>query len=442
MQFTSLIFLTLIFPVFFVLAYITKEKPQGRLILCVISNVVFYIWGGYKAFLLSLAICLITWGLQHLVAKYPKSHWALISSVIIATPLFISKYLWDFFAVMGLSFYTFEAISLIVDTFKEEDHKQRSLLEIFHYMFFFPTVSQGPIIRIKCFEEGLHRNPAVADFNTGVRRFVIGLGKKVLVADKIAPLADYYFNGVSAGNNYSCFGLWMGSIAYTLQIYFDFSGYSDMAIGIAKLLGFNLPENFNAPYMATSIKDFWTRWHISLSTWFRDYLYIPLGGNRAGEIRTIINMLVVWLVTGIWHGNDLSFIVWGLGFFLLLIFEKFGGKVSALITRGKIGHIYTLFSINLLWVFFRSSSLFASVKYLEGLFNVGSGMKIEKIAIRYVPFIIVMSLLCMPWNKIKLLYVNNRIVKMAGDICLIAILILSVCAITNTTYAPFIYGKF
>lgn len=176
---------------------------------------------------------------------------------------------------------------------------------------------------------------------------MIGLCKKVLIADKIAVLADYYFDGIAKGNTYSVWGLWIGSAAYTLQLYFDFSGYSDMAIGIGGLLGFKIPENFNKPYQSGSIREFWRRWHISLCTWFRDYVYIPLGGNRCSVIKHVRNMLIVWLLTGIWHGANWNFVIWGLGYFILLIAENY---IAPLKNIGKhwYGHIYSLFFVNLL----------------------------------------------------------------------------------------------
>jgi len=310
------------------------------------------------------------------------------------------------------------------------------------YMLFFATVSQGPIVRIACFEEGLSRNPSIDDFNIGVKRFAIGLVKKTLIADKIAPLADYYFKGVANGNSYSIIGLWMGSIAYTLQIFFDFSGYSDMAIGIAKVLGFNIPENFNAPYIAVSVKDFWRRWHISLSSWFRDYIYIPLGGSRVKEIRIVINLLIVWLLTGIWHGNDWTFIIWGLGYFALLMLERYCPKVMNHVTKGILGHIYTLFFVNLLWVFFRADTLEDSINYLKGMFGAGFGIQTESIAIRFIPFVILAIILCLPFGRLKEIYKNNKTLQVAADLGLAALVVLAVCAITNASYTPFIYGKF
>lgn len=442
MQFTSLIFITCLMPIFFILAFFLREKPKARIFLVGIYDLIFYIWGGYKAFLLSIAVCLLTWIIQLIVIKRPKKAVTVIGCAVIAIPLILSKYVEGFIVPMGISFYTFEAISLITDTYRDENRKGRSVFEILMYMFFFTTVSQGPIVRISCFEEGLKRNPSMDDYNEGIKRFAIGLGKKVLLADKIAPLADYYFKGIANGNSYSMFGLWMGSIAYTLQIYFDFSGYSDMAIGIAKTIGFNIPENFNMPYLATSIKDFWRRWHISLSNWFRDYIYIPLGGNKKGEARTVINLFIVWLLTGIWHGNDLTFIIWGLGYFVLLLVERYGGKAIAFLNKGIAGRIYTLFFVNLLWVFFRADSMRGASEYIKGMFGKGIYIPIENIALRFIPFTVLMILLCLPFGGFKKRYHENKVVYMVGNLGLAVLIVLSVCAISNASYTPFIYGKF
>lgn len=442
MQFTSLIFITCLMPMFFILAFFLREKPKARIFLVGIYDLVFYIWGGYKAFLLSIAVCLLTWVIQFIIVKWPKKAVTVTGCIVVAIPLILSKYVEGFIVPMGISFYTFEAISLIVDTFRDENRKGRNVFEILMYMFFFTTVSQGPIVRIFCFEEGLNRNPSIDDFNEGIKRFAIGLGKKVLLADKIAPLADYYFNGASNGFNQSILGLWMGAIAYTLQIYFDFSGYSDMAIGIAKTIGFNIPENFSMPYLATSIKDFWRRWHISLSSWFRDYIYIPLGGNRKGEVRTVLNLFIVWLLTGIWHGNDLTFIIWGLGYFILLLIERYGGKAIAFLNKGIAGHIYTLFFVNLLWVFFRSGTMADAFGYIGGMFGSHNEIRVENIAIKYIPFVLLCIVFCLPFTKIRDKYKDSKGYYIATNLGLAVVVVLSICAITNTSYTPFIYGRF
>jgi D-alanyl-lipoteichoic acid acyltransferase DltB (MBOAT superfamily) len=262
-----------------------------------IANTFFYIYGGIGIFVFACVFSSVIWLLSIIVTKL-KDNASFLFGIIICIallPLLVVKY--TGFAIeninnifgsgvniptlvvpVGISFYTFEAVSLLCDIRNQKINEKVSLLDVYLYLMFFPTVTSGPIFRFQNFREGLTGELNLSYYGNAIDRIIIGLSKKVLVADKIGAVADYYFNGVAAGSNYSCMGLWIGSIAYTLQLYFDFSGYSDMAIGIGKLLGFDICENFNAPYQAKSISDFWKRWHISLTKWFRDYVYIPRGG--------------------------------------------------------------------------------------------------------------------------------------------------------------------
>ncbi len=269
------------------------------------------------------------------------------------------------------------------------------------------------------------------------------LCKKVLIADKLGLLADYYFNGTAIGNHYSVIGLWIGSIAYTLQLYFDFSGYSDMAIGIGSMMGFEIRENFNRPYRAVSISDFWKRWHISLTAWFRDYIYIPLGGNRCGMVRHIFNMFVVWLITGAWHGADLSFIIWGMGYFILLTLEKYIPAINKTL-KGFAGHLYTLFFVNLLWVPFRAADLKLTGLYLRGMFGLGGagGVILETRTIRFLPFFALAILLCFPLEKLYERFSDKKVFVLLRNGMLVIFTLLAICAVVNATYAPYIYGNF
>ncbi|MDO4219256.1 MAG: MBOAT family O-acyltransferase [Synergistaceae bacterium] len=341
---------------------------------------------------------------------------------------------------MGISFFTFEAVSLLVDVFKGKV-KDISLLHTYLYLSFVPTVTSGPIIRYSEFISGLEEPLFEADsYLNAVERIILGLGKKVLIANKIAILANYYFDGVAIDNNYSTIGLWIGSIAYTIQLYFDFSGYSDMAIGIGKLMGFTLRENFDKPYQASSISDFWKRWHISLTQWLRDYIYIPLGGNRCRISRHIFNMFVIWILTGIWHGADWSFVIWGLGYFVLLTIEKYV-PIFNKISSSIIGHIYTLFFVNLLWIPFRAKNLSVTCRFLKGMFFGGTGI-VEDKAIRFLPFLVMAISLCLPWNRWLTRFDKNHYFKMIKMMLLIIIFILALCAVVNSSYAPYIYGNF
>jgi len=368
---------------------------------------------------------------------------------------------------LGISFFTFEAISCLSDVNKGVASSKISIIDIFLYLSFFATVTSGPIIRINDFLARLGNShdeasggvastsvssTPVAKFSAEyyIERILFGFYKKMLIADKLAPLADYYFDGVRGGTSFSLPGLWIGSIAYTLQLYFDFSGYSDMAIGIGGLMGFEIPENFNSPYQAGSISDFWKRWHISLSTWFRDYIYIPLGGNRRGIPRHILNMLVVWLLTGIWHGADWSFIVWGIGYLILLLLEKYV-PVFRSISKTNFGNIYALFFINLLWIPFRAANMSVAGRFIAGMFGLGSDMMLEEKAIRYLPLICLACLLCAPFRKIHIANKNASLKdyllskKWFGvfrGFVMLLLFILALSAMINSTYTPYIYGNF
>ena len=267
------------------------------------------------------------------------------------------------------------------------------------------------------------------------------LCKKVLIADKIAALTDYYYNGVAVGNTYSVIGLWIGSIAYTLQLYFDFSGYSDMAIGMGQLMGFDILENFNRPYTATSIQDFWKKWHISLSQWFRDYIYIPLGGNRCIVPIHILNLFIVWLITGLWHGADWSFVIWGLGYFVLLVGEKYLPFMKKM-KEHWYGHLYALFFVNLLWIPFRAGNLAVAHNYIAGMFGVNGLGSVEFKAIRFLPFLLFVVILCLPWNNVLKKYKDKLWFKIVKGIIILILAVFSICAVINSSYMPYIYGNF
>ena len=458
MTFTSSIFLIGLLPWFIILnKLISTKKTSIRIVLFFLANCLFLVWGGIGSFLLLSTFAALVWLLGTVLFK-AKNKWTLTVSLILSlTPLIIIKYsifiintinsaIGCHFATpsivvpIGISFVTFEAVSFLVDIYKGKIEKCPNLIRVYLYLTFFPTITSGPIIRYKEFENGLDTKTVSCDYATSIERIVIGLCKKTLVADKLALIADYYFNGIGAGNNYSPAGLWIGSIAYTLQLYYDFSGYSDMAIGIGQLLGFSLRENFNKPYLASNISDFWKRWHISLTQWFRDYIYIPLGGNRCSVLRHICNMLVVWLITGVWHGADWTFIIWGLIYFILLVAEKYI-PILKKIGTGIIGHIYTLFFVNLLWVLFRANNLSSAFRYIAGMFGGGSSLLEEK-AVRFLPLIGLAALLCISWNRCISRFSEKKWFSVLKGMILLVLFGLALCAAINSTYAPYIYGSF
>ena len=458
MTFTSNLFLIGIIPWYIMIAYLLRKIRYSKTILIFLGNCVFYIWGGVGAFFYICAFAVVLWGFTRIISVTKNKYIFAFLIVLTSIPLILVKYTVFFISNLnaichftiqvpkivvpiGISFFTFEAISLLTDTYRNEILYSNSVLDTLLYITFFPTVTSGPILRYNSFKEGLISPISPDNYNDSILRIARGLCKKILIADKIAILADYYFDGVSRGNTYSVVGLWMGSIAYTLQLYFDFSGYSDMAIGIGGLLGFQIPENFKLPYQARSISDFWKRWHISLSQWFRDYIYIPLGGNRCSVNRHIFNMLVVWLLTGIWHGADWSFVVWGIGYFFLLILEKYVPGMKR-ITESRFGHIYTLFFVNLLWIPFRSKNLFTAKQYIFGLAGIRSRGTIESIALEYIPYVIVAILLCCPIDRGFTPLKNRKGYKVLKGIAVLIAVFWAMCAVLNTTYTPYIYGNF
>ena len=292
------------------------------------------------------------------------------------------------------------------------------------------------------------------DFSSGVVRFLIGLCKKVLIANNMALVADAAWQLIIGDRLEASVAMaWLGAISYTLQIYFDFSGYSDMAIGLGKMFGFDFPENFDHPYIATSLTEFWRRWHISLSSWFRDYVYIPLGGSRRGVARTYINLIIVWLLTGIWHGANFTFVVWGLLYGILLIIEKAVSQRTARTgalsrKQGMAGHIYTMLVVIIAWVIFRSDSIHDAIIYILGMFGRGSGKLIDKVFVAYLKqnicFYLPAIAGCFPiLERLELRFgEKSPIYNIAFGVVLLAGFVISMSYIINNGYNPFIYFNF
>ena len=459
MSFSSSVFLFVLLPWFALAARGAKKNISVRKIILLIGNSVFYIWGGTGGFLFAIFYSVAIWSLSKGITRKTDNTLFFHASIIIAAlPLVYVKYVsffirninslmhWNIsvpttLIPIGISFFTFEAISLLVDLHKGIVSSCPAIQETFLYLTFLPTVTSGPITRYSDFEYGLNNHSGYESAVPDVERIILGLCKKVLIADKLAPLVNYYFEGVAAGNNFSLTGLWIGSIAFSLQLFYDFSGYTDMAIGIGRLLGFELRENFDHPYTAESITDFWRRWHISLSRWFRDYIYIPMGGNRCPVKRHLFNLLTVWLLTGIWHGADWSFVLWGIGYFILLVMEKYVPMMKKF-SRKWYGHIYTLFWVNLLWVLFRAENVSVAGKYVFGMFCVSRDLLPEEHAIHFLPYLFLAIILCLPWNRYLSDYVKNRWLQFGRRVVILTFAVLAICAVINANYAPYIYGSF
>ena len=349
---------------------------------------------------------------------------------------------------LGLSFFTFQGLSYVLDINASTSPAQRSLFKTALYISFFPQLIAGPIVKYSTIAEELDsRQESWADFSYGVCRFLVGLGKKVLLSNQLVVIADAAFD---LSNQERTVGLaWLGAICYTLQIYYDFSGYSDMAIGLGRMFGFHFQKNFNYPYISKSVTEFWRRWHISLSSWFRDYVYIPLGGSRVGTRRHLRNLLVVWLLTGIWHGANWTFLVWGLFYFLLLALEKFLGLGNN--WPQGIRWLYTMLMVTLGWVLFRADSLAAAASYFQTMFFPISGWW-NDLATLYLlenRFLLPLAfLLCAPVVSKATNYLSSRRghLALAGDMCqaltLLLIFVLSAAFLIKGTYNPFIYFNF
>ena len=358
---------------------------------------------------------------------------------------------------IGLSFLTFRALSYVIDVYRGDVKAERSPTRFLTYVALFPLMVAGPIVRYRDIADQLvGREVSVNKFARGVRRFAIGLGKKVLVANTVATIADQIF-GLPSIELSVCVA-WFGVIAYTLQIYFDFSGYSDMAIGIGLMLGFEFPENFNYPYVSKSVREFWKRWHITLSSWFRDYLYIPLGGNKVGEYRNYLNLAIVFVLCGLWHGANWTFICWGLwhGIFLIMERTRFGKFLGLIGPPSK--HIYTLLVVIVGWVFFRSENVSQALGYLMAMLGFaphGTGSVTEyldvKVAVILIVGIIGSTPVAQTVSKIQARYklARSGVAGITGplimglDVAYIFLIMgLSIVSLSGTTYNPFIYGKF
>lgn len=351
---------------------------------------------------------------------------------------------------IGISFFTFHAISYLIDIYRGKCKAQKNLLELALYIAFFPQLIAGPIVRYNMIEKYLaKRRYSWSAASYGIRRFIIGFSKKVIIANPLGEVADAIFSSQLDGLN--CWLAWVGVLCYTLQIYFDFSGYSDMAIGLARIFGFKFPENFNYPYIAKSVKEFWRRWHMSLSAWFRDYVYIPLGGNKVGLKRQYFNLVLVFFLCGLWHGASWNFIVWGLFHGVFLVFERLRiGKIFLAAMPNFLQHIYLLFVVTVGWVFFRSPDLTHAMGYLELMFFGKNDVVIASEISRLLNshFIWTVGALSIIGFSPLIKNFAALITKRGGgyllmlDLFLLASFIFAIIRLSSATHNPFIYFQF
>ena len=350
---------------------------------------------------------------------------------------------------IGISFYTFQIISYSIDLYRGENETQRSYIAFGTYVALFPQLIAGPIVRYRDVDRQLlSRTHTVDRFASGVRRFAVGFGKKILLGDALA--AVYAYLSTAADFEFTVLSGWLMVATYTLHIYFDFSGYSDMAIGLGRMFGFEFPENFRYPYMASSITDFWRRWHITLSTWFREYVYIPLGGNRRGRARQYFNLAVVWLLTGLWHGASWNFVLWGLFYLILLVAEK--AFLLRLLERNRLtrvlGHIGALLLVGIGWMIFDHTDLGEAFRIIGGLFGIGTAgfaaATVSWQALRLLPLLAVSVAAATPyptrlWNRLT---GRRPALTVLEPVLLVAVLALSVACAVRSDYSPFLYFNF
>ena len=350
---------------------------------------------------------------------------------------------------IGISFYTFQIMSYSIDLYRGENETQRSYIAFGTYVALFPQLIAGPIVRYRDVDRQLlSRTHTVDRFASGVRRFAVGFGKKILLGDALA--AVYAYLSTAADFEFTVLSGWLMVATYTLHIYFDFSGYSDMAIGLGRMFGFEFPENFRYPYMASSITDFWRRWHITLSTWFREYVYIPLGGNRRGRARQYFNLAVVWLLTGLWHGASWNFVLWGLFYLILLVAEK--AFLLRLLERNRLtrvlGHIGALLLVGIGWMIFDHTDLGKAFRIIGGLFGIGTAgfaaATVSWQALRLLPLLAVSVAAATPyptrlWNRLT---GRRPALTVLEPVLLVAVLALSVACAVRSDYSPFLYFNF
>ncbi len=343
---------------------------------------------------------------------------------------------------IGISFFTFQAISYVVDVYRKKGSVQKNPLNVLLYISFFPQLIAGPIVRYETIADQIkNRKETFADFSSGLCRFVVGLSKKVIIANSMAVVADGAFSQSSLSVSFA----WLGALAYTFQIFFDFSGYSDMAIGLGKMFGFHFLENFNYPYISRSISEFWRRWHISLGTWFKDYVYVPLGGSRVKtKARLIFNLFAVWMLTGIWHGANLTFFLWGLLYFVLITAEKLWGIEKK---RFGLGHVYTLFFVIAGWVIFRSNSVSHAFTYLGSMFGLGVTGLTDRLFVfffrEYGMIFLLALIFSLPVGRFfAKITQKNVIINLIYPVVIVLLFLVSVSYMVKGSYNPFIYFNF
>ncbi|MCM1052405.1 MAG: MBOAT family protein [Ruminococcus sp.] len=458
MVFSSINFLFFFLPLLLLFYFLVPKRFRNKVLL--VFSLIFYYFGEKNYVILLLFTCLVNYILGILIDRKRKKSFLVLGIIFNLGILFYYKYtgffLDNFTNILGLnrfdlniilplgiSFFTFQNLSYIIDVYKKDVKGEQNFLNYCTYISLFPQLIAGPIVRYKDVNKELkNREENFSNFSDGVTRFILGLGKKVLIADTL-----YNAYGAILNSNLTTVSYWLVALIFTFQIYYDFSGYSDMAIGLGKMLGFQFKENFNYPLIASSITDFWRRWHISLSSFFRDYIYIPLGGNRCSLFKNIRNIFIVWLLTGLWHGASWNFILWGLYFFMFLILEKF--ILKKFLKKGIISHLYTFIIVLISFVIFNVTDLHKLWIFIKGLFGVGSEF-INNEAIYFLRnnlVILIFSFIGIgPFIKNMLEKLKkgkiNKMIEFMSVLGLFFIFILCIARIISSSFNPFIYFRF
>jgi alginate O-acetyltransferase complex protein AlgI len=469
MVFSSMIFLWIFLPVVFIFSLVIR-KPQYQNLLLLAASLLFYAWGEPRNILLLLASIVLNWLFGLLIEKFRSRGKLILTMDIVVNLALLGYYKYtDFFLntinhilpgvnlplanialPIGISFFTFQAMSYVIDLYRGQIKVQKNLLYLALYVSFFPQLIAGPIVKYRDIELQIeNRTVNLERIASGFRRFIYGLGKKVLISNLVGQVVDNLY-GLEVSSLTGGMA-WLCALTYTLQIYYDFSGYSDMAIGLGRMFGFDFLENFNYPYLSCSIREFWRRWHISLSTWFQEYLYIPLGGNRKGKVRTYWNLLVVFFATGMWHGASWNFIAWGLyhGFFSIL--ERVGlGKI---LKKGRIlPHIYTMVVVMIGWVFFRVEEFSQGFAIAGRMLMPWRYTQTDVLLGTMVSSEAVLAIVCgiLGCGVLQAVFSGSRTKKIAAEwkgslpefaFCSL-VLIVCILKLASNTYNPFIYFRF
>lgn len=476
MLFSSSVFLFYFLPVVLGLYFIVPRSLKNILLL--MASLFFYAWGEPKYVVIMLVSIAMNYVFGLWVDRYredTKRLKATMIAMVIANIGMLGVFKYASFFVqntntlfgvnlndpeiplpIGISFFTFQAMSYVIDVYRKDGKVQRNPFDLALYIALFPQLIAGPIVRYQTVADEINdRRETLDDFVSGIQRFVIGLGKKMILANSCGYVADQIFDISPDGMSTAL--TWIGVIAYSLQIYFDFSGYSDMAIGLGRMFGFHFLENFNYPYISKSVSEFWRRWHISLGSWFRDYVYIPLGGNRSGEWKTYRNLAIVWTLTGVWHGASWTFVAWGAYYGIFIMLERaFLGKWLAK-TPAVFAHIFTLFVVVIGWVFFRADNFAYAIGYLQTMFGLNDTPLVDTAAkfyvVQYGVVILIAMIAATPipkWFAAKLLrfevdgttVVVRQSVAMVRVLGVLILFAVSISYVVASTFNPFIYFRF